>query len=193
MTLIDYTSLPLRSWFLLDGWLGLLYLAVFMAIAWIWRPTGSNLRLAMSDELATDEDAEAGDFEIDVLAQRDQDEGPPPENFDLEGTIRRAQGLAPYNAPRSGVSRVGAGGGVSEDDVVFEIGDDEDAETPRRPGAGAGTGEVAPRRSSFGEDARGGEHGEREGLMMSHEEENESRETLVPSRVEGRSKDVKKD
>lgn len=34
----------------------LLYFAVFAAVAWLWRPSDNNFRLAMSDELATDED-----------------------------------------------------------------------------------------------------------------------------------------
>jgi hypothetical protein len=29
-------------WWLLDGWLSLLYLAAFWSIAYLWRPTGSN-------------------------------------------------------------------------------------------------------------------------------------------------------
>lgn len=53
-------------WWLLDGWLSILYMTVFAAIAFLWRPTGNNTRLAMSDELATDEN-EAEDFEIDDL------------------------------------------------------------------------------------------------------------------------------
>ena len=43
-------------------------LAVFAAIAWVWRPTGSNARLSMSDELAQDDDLDAEDFEIDGAA-----------------------------------------------------------------------------------------------------------------------------
>lgn len=31
-------------WWLLDGWLALLYLITFTAIAYIWRPTGHNRR-----------------------------------------------------------------------------------------------------------------------------------------------------
>ncbi|KAM0745675.1 hypothetical protein T439DRAFT_307608 [Meredithblackwellia eburnea MCA 4105] len=50
-------------WVLLDGWLGFLYGVVFVAIAFLWRPTANNRRLALSDELPTDE-LEAEDFEV---------------------------------------------------------------------------------------------------------------------------------
>ncbi|KAI0962052.1 hypothetical protein AcV7_000979 [Taiwanofungus camphoratus] len=32
------------QWWLLDGWLALLYLAVFVSIAWLWRPSPNNRR-----------------------------------------------------------------------------------------------------------------------------------------------------
>lgn len=39
-------------WFLLDGSLSTIYAVVFCGIGWLWRPTGRNLRFAMSDEIA---------------------------------------------------------------------------------------------------------------------------------------------
>ncbi|WFD25432.1 hypothetical protein MNAN1_000394 [Malassezia nana] len=54
-------------WFLLDGVLVLLYLGAFGLIAWSWRPTGNNMRLAMSDELATDEEVAAGQFDVHTI------------------------------------------------------------------------------------------------------------------------------
>ncbi|KAL8277940.1 hypothetical protein RQP46_009572 [Phenoliferia psychrophenolica] len=59
-------------WVLLDGWLGVLYALVFIAIAFLWRPTAHNRRLALSDELPTDE-MEAEDYEIDALARDESD------------------------------------------------------------------------------------------------------------------------
>ncbi|KAF2767674.1 ER membrane protein [Teratosphaeria nubilosa] len=50
-------------WFILDGWLNLVYLADVAFIAYIWRPTANNRRFAMSDELAQDDDG----FEIASL------------------------------------------------------------------------------------------------------------------------------
>ncbi|KAL4930822.1 putative integral membrane protein (Ptm1) [Aspergillus undulatus] len=47
-------------WFVLDGWLSIVYLADLAFIAYLWRPTANNRRFAMSDELAQDDDG----FEI---------------------------------------------------------------------------------------------------------------------------------
>jgi len=38
-------------WFVLDGWLNLVYLADVSFIAYLWRPTANNRRFAMSDEV----------------------------------------------------------------------------------------------------------------------------------------------
>lgn len=38
-------------WFVLDGWLNLVYLADVSYIAYLWRPTVNNRRFAMSDEV----------------------------------------------------------------------------------------------------------------------------------------------
>lgn len=51
-------------WFVLDGWLNLVYLFDFAFVAYLWRPTANNRRFAMSDELAQDDDG----FEIRSLA-----------------------------------------------------------------------------------------------------------------------------
>jgi len=58
-------------WFILDGWLNLVYLADVIFIAYLWRPTANNRRFAMSDELAQDDEG----FEIaDFGADEDEDE-----------------------------------------------------------------------------------------------------------------------
>lgn len=95
-----------NRWLLLDGWLGLLYLVCFCAIAYTWRPSENNRRLAMSDELATDE-ADADEFEIDTLRDnRLEDE----EHADGKDGPPRG-----YN-------------GVGHDEVVFDIGDEADSD-----------------------------------------------------------------
>ena len=38
-------------WFILDGWLNLVYFADVAFVAYIWRPTANNRRFAMSDEV----------------------------------------------------------------------------------------------------------------------------------------------
>ena len=38
-------------WFVLDGWLNIVYLADVAFVAYMWRPTANNRRFAMSDEV----------------------------------------------------------------------------------------------------------------------------------------------
>lgn len=47
-------------WFILDGWLNLVYFVDITYVAYLWRPTANNRRFAMSDELAQDDEG----FEI---------------------------------------------------------------------------------------------------------------------------------
>ncbi|KAK7418876.1 Membrane protein ptm1 [Neonectria magnoliae] len=57
-------------WFILDGWLNLVYFADVAWIAYIWRPTANNRRFAMSDEVAQDDD---GNFEIGDIGMPGED------------------------------------------------------------------------------------------------------------------------
>lgn len=54
-------------WFILDGFLSMVYFVVFALIAWQWRPTGHNMCLAMSDELATDEEAAGATYDVPTI------------------------------------------------------------------------------------------------------------------------------
>ncbi|KAI1826147.1 lung seven transmembrane receptor-domain-containing protein [Xylaria intraflava] len=69
----DYVPFHWKSrWFILDGWLNLVYFADVAWVAYVWRPTANNRRFAMSDEIAQDED---GGFEFaDVGAPDDSDD-----------------------------------------------------------------------------------------------------------------------
>ncbi|KAL7626897.1 Membrane protein ptm1 [Parahypoxylon ruwenzoriense] len=69
----DYVPFHWKSrWFVLDGWLNLVYFADVAWVAYVWRPTANNRRFAMSDEIAQDDD---GGFEFaDVGAPDDSDE-----------------------------------------------------------------------------------------------------------------------
>ncbi|SNX86165.1 related to PTM1 - member of the major facilitator superfamily [Melanopsichium pennsylvanicum] len=158
-------------WFLLDGWLALLYFSVFAAIAWVWRPTGSNMRLAMSDEIATEDDPTAEGYEVDTFARGPDGPGSDDEDEDPESN-KTSQGNHNNNGSR-GAARVGA----MRDEVVFEIGDEEDEAdqskdhgTSRADGNGNGTGT-----------------GETRGLMSTSA--NASEETLVPGHKKGGVKD----
>ncbi|TAQ90658.1 hypothetical protein B7494_g1028 [Chlorociboria aeruginascens] len=53
-------------WFILDGWLNIVYLCDVVFVAYLWRPTANNRRFAMSDELAQDDEGfEIADFGMD--------------------------------------------------------------------------------------------------------------------------------
>ncbi|OCT45012.1 Membrane protein PTM1 [Cladophialophora carrionii] len=72
-------------WFVLDGWLNLVYLFNIAFIAYLWRPTANNRRFAMSDELAQDDDgfeirsiADSLDDEDEEAARKDQERAVPP-------------------------------------------------------------------------------------------------------------------
>lgn len=69
----DYVPFHWKSrWFVLDGWLNLVYFADVAWIAYVWRPTANNRRFAMSDELAQDDD---GTFTMgDIGAPEDSDD-----------------------------------------------------------------------------------------------------------------------
>lgn len=62
-----------RRWFVLDGWLNVVYLANLTTIAYVWRPTANNRRFALSDELAQDDDG-AGGFEIASIGAASDDD-----------------------------------------------------------------------------------------------------------------------
>lgn len=138
----DYAANSWKSrWWLLDGWLSLLYLIAFWSIAYLWRPTGSNRRLAMSDELAQDE-ADAEDYDLESLQRRDLDH---PGHDDDDDAATLVGGRRP-TAP-------------ADDRVVFEIGDehgsDEEDDDPNKNWRGVADDE---------DRAAGGTH-EREGLI----------------------------
>lgn len=63
-------------WFVLDGWLNIVYLADVIFIAYLWRPTANNRRFAMSDELAQDDEG----FEIADFGAEDEEEDDDPES-----------------------------------------------------------------------------------------------------------------
>ncbi|TDZ18635.1 Membrane protein PTM1 [Colletotrichum sidae] len=69
----DYVPFHWKSrWFVLDGWLNLVYFADVAWIAYVWRPTANNRRFAMSDEIAQDDD---GTFTMgDIGAPDDSDD-----------------------------------------------------------------------------------------------------------------------
>lgn len=104
----DYAANSWRArWWLLDGWLSLLYFVAFGYIAYLWRPSANNSRLLMSDELAQDEE-DAEDYDLDAMESQP------------DSVLRRRED--------DEATLVGGRGGVAsmnEDSVVFEIGDED--------------------------------------------------------------------
>ncbi|KAI0244792.1 hypothetical protein L0F63_002453 [Massospora cicadina] len=88
-------------WFLIDGWLSVLFFTIFAAIMWLWRPTANNQKYGLQ-ELAQDE-AAADALDLEARA---------PDQAELAGP----KNLPPY--PEDGVN-------------IFDIGDlDEELERP---------------------------------------------------------------
>ncbi|KAL1880483.1 hypothetical protein VTK73DRAFT_5870 [Phialemonium thermophilum] len=89
----DYVPFHWKSrWFILDGWLNLVYFADVAFIAYVWRPTANNRRFAMSDEIAQDDD---GNFEISNL-----DIGAPDDSDDEEARVGTQDHNEPQSEPR---------------------------------------------------------------------------------------------
>ncbi|TPX08962.1 uncharacterized protein E0L32_009541 [Thyridium curvatum] len=99
----DYVPFHWKTrWFILDGWLNLVYFADVAWIAYVWRPTANNRRFAMSDEIAQDDD---GTFEINNM-----DIGAPDDSDDEEANIGKQTG---QQAPRPADPRNDAPSGAS--------------------------------------------------------------------------------
>lgn len=113
-------------WFVLDGWLNLVYFADVAWIAYIWRPTANNRRFAMSDEIAQDDD---GNFEIGDI-------GMPDDSDDEEAHIGKNQNSS--QAPNGGMAGAGSAHGAQpsghrgiprdsiEGETIFAVGDEGD-------------------------------------------------------------------
>jgi hypothetical protein len=132
----DYVPFHWQSrWFILDGWLNLVYFADVAFIAYVWRPTANNRRFAMSDEIAQDDD---GTFEIGDI-------GVPDDSDDEEGqakvgngrTVPAAQnsaepqssGLAPPSSQpqaRSAPARQPLPRESLDGETIFAVGEDGD-------------------------------------------------------------------
>lgn len=103
-------------WILLDGFLGSLYLTAFSSIAYLWRPTGNNTLLGLSDELPMNDDDDADDG----MEREDVDEL---EEFEVEDT----EG----NGGRSVRMKK-----LRDDSVVFDVGDEDEDNDDEESGVG---------------------------------------------------------
>ncbi|ROT42771.1 hypothetical protein SODALDRAFT_326928 [Sodiomyces alkalinus F11] len=131
----DYVPFHWKTrWFVLDGWLNLVYFADVAFIAYVWRPTANNRRFAMSDEIAQDDD---GTFTMaDIGAPDDSDD----EEANVgKSTTNRAQQPLPagaHLATAPGQGANGSGGSSSaprgnprdslDGETIFAVGEDGD-------------------------------------------------------------------
>jgi hypothetical protein len=128
----DYVPFHWKSrWFILDGWLNLVYFADVAWVAYIWRPTANNRRFAMSDEIAQDED---GGFEFaDVGNPDDSDDDDEEANIGKSTThnfapARPESHYAPPSGPPPSQQRGAVSPRDSFDDgeTIFAVGEDGD-------------------------------------------------------------------
>ncbi|EON70056.1 hypothetical protein W97_09324 [Coniosporium apollinis CBS 100218] len=121
-------------WFVLDGWLNLVYLTDVCFIAYLWRPTANNRRFAMSDEINQDDEG----FEIaSIRDSLDEEEGRGPSSinppaYDPAPRIDRDRSPLPAPKPQKPVHppRESLDG-----DTIFAVGDEDkwsdDMDSPR--------------------------------------------------------------
>jgi hypothetical protein len=128
-------------WFMLDGWLNVVYFVDFCLIAFIWRPTANNRRFAMSSQLAQDEN-EAEEFEIGSLREsleEDQNDvvrpdeipvfSPPAYSEESEGEISPLPSTTKLAADKKSAPTAGEGSSsvqANDAETMFAVGDDED-------------------------------------------------------------------
>lgn len=135
----DYVPFHWKSrWFILDGWLNLVYFADVAWIAYVWRPTANNRRFAMSDELAQVRLAirSVVEFFTDHLLQDDDgtfeinnmDIGAPDDSDDEESNVGTKPSI---NTTRDGQTS-GVTNGTAQrprtsldGETIFAIGDDD--------------------------------------------------------------------
>ncbi|KAL3253006.1 hypothetical protein ABHI18_009768 [Aspergillus niger] len=120
-------------WFVLDGWLNLVYFFDIGFVAYLWRPTANNRRFAMSDEIAQDDDG----FEIRSFgsALDEEDAFGGPEEPSGSEQRRDLSPVPPKPVPAAPRQRESLDG-----ETIFAVGEDGDKwsddedESPRNSG-----------------------------------------------------------
>lgn len=137
---IDFVPLHWKTrWFVLDGWLNIVYFADVAWVAYVWRPSANNRRFAMSDEIAQDDD---GNFEIGDIGMPGDSEDEDEEAHIGAGAKPAGTGAAGAGAPQAGqtsgiTSTATAGASVQkpprsmprdsiDGETIFAVGEDGD-------------------------------------------------------------------
>ncbi|RDL39712.1 Uncharacterized protein BP5553_04052 [Venustampulla echinocandica] len=129
----DFVPFHWKSrWFILDGWVNLVYLADVIFIAYVWRPTANNRRFAMSDELAQDDEG----FEIADFGADDEDDDDPESSAAHRGDRTQAGQEGPRYDPAPGAktTKPPPGANTAKDiprdsldgETIFAVGEDGD-------------------------------------------------------------------
>lgn len=148
------------QWWLLDGWLALLYLVDFTTIAWLWRPSPNNRRYVFPKKcfFGCETNLLVSTLAMfDEIAQNEEDA----EDYDLEAIERRTEARAAVDIEDDAATLVGhrGPGSIAEDAVVFEIGDEDAQELSEDEDPASAKKRRAPHT------AQDGQEFEREGLM----------------------------
>lgn len=111
-------------WFILDGWLNIVYFADVAFICYMWLPTANNRRFAMSDEIAQDDEGfEIADFGADDDSGDEEEarrgtEGPRYDSAPKPATQQNAAARQPAQVNQPSASR------QSLEGEIFAVGDD---------------------------------------------------------------------
>ncbi|EEY20879.1 PTM1 [Verticillium alfalfae VaMs.102] len=134
----DYVPFHWKSrWFILDGWLNLVYFADVAWIAYVWRPTANNRRFAMSDEIAQDDDGTFTMADIGAPDDSDDEEAQLGKDTNARQTLQEQLYTQPGSTTRAG--QAGASAGAStvptqrnlpreslDGETIFAVGEDGD-------------------------------------------------------------------
>ncbi|KAG6147634.1 hypothetical protein E4U28_006602 [Claviceps purpurea] len=115
-------------WFILDGWLNIVYFGDVAFVAYVWRPTANNRRFAMSDEIAQDDD---GNFEIgDIGVPDDWDDEEEAYPSKPQSHSTPVTGISGPSAHDSGSSRQAPARTMVREsmdgETIFAVGEDGD-------------------------------------------------------------------
>ncbi|KAM0274287.1 hypothetical protein ACHAQH_007994 [Verticillium albo-atrum] len=135
----DYVPFHWKSrWFVLDGWLNLVYFADVAWIAYVWRPTANNRRFAMSDEIAQDDDGTFTMADIGAPDDSDDEEAQLGKDTHSPQTLQEQLYTQPRSASHSGQAGASVGGSAPapaprnltreslDGETIFAVGEDGD-------------------------------------------------------------------